>query len=66
VQGAAMRRLVMPNKQAATPQWGKIALSLRVAQKNGVCGIAPLANGITIRCATRLASIHFFAQRVAR
>ena len=40
--------------------------SLRVATQKRVCGVARLANGRTIGCAPRLASIAFVTQRIFR
>jgi len=40
--------------------------SLRVATQKRVYGVARLANGITIGCAPRLASIPFVLQRIFR
>ena len=40
--------------------------ALRVATGKCVCGVAKLANGITIRCASRLAAIVFRSQRARR
>jgi len=44
----------------------KAVPALRVARRNGVCSVATLANGRTIGCAPRLASIGCATQRISR
>ncbi len=41
----------------------QMVMALRVAARKRVYGVAALANGITIGCAPRLASIAFWPQR---
>jgi hypothetical protein len=58
-----MRGVVTLHKQPATRQCARRLSALRVESGPGVCGVAPLANGITIGCAVRLASIQARTQR---
>lgn len=44
----------------------RLAPSLRVASQCGACGVVGLANGTTIRCTLRLASIRIGKKRVTR
>src|SRR3989338_1629910 len=52
-----LRRVVILHKQAATLQCAHRTVALRVDAGRDVCGVASLANGTTIGCALRLASI---------
>jgi len=48
-----LRRVVILHKQAATRQCARRQAALRVGAGRGVCGVVPLANGMTIGCTVR-------------
>jgi hypothetical protein len=64
MQEAVKRRLVIPNKQAATPQYVKITPSRRGVSKNSVCGVANLGNGEPLP-AIRALQPSFFADNAS-
>jgi hypothetical protein len=55
----------MPCKRPTTWQRAQRQPALRVETRIGACGVAALANGTTIGCALRLASIRSWSQRGA-